>query len=601
MIRNKLGWAAIAGLLLVGTLSAQGLGWSGASRLYVDPVLGSDVPTGGSVASPLRTISFAIANFAAGASINLRAGLYSSATNGESFPIALPLMGFKIEAYEPGVVIDAGGATAIQLNGGLVSPAGLPFSVLRGLEITGGSIGVQVLASAIPAGQTAVRCEIKQCNIRDNEFGFPNGVGIAVVTNPNVRTELVIEDNEIQDQAVGMGGTGSGIGIRFQVGGFGANFGVDTSLVRSNRIHDQQIGISMAQLENAGICRPRIFSNHFYTHQNHVASANCGPIMVNNSMAFSTAAGILHTITGVSGPQNETVTPTQLNPFATLAIVRNSILWNPAAGAPEISGNGPFASSFNDLQDAGTATNVTTRGGNVIIGAAPAFVSAVAPIDLHLTVAATQIETAETALLLPGTTVAVGGVAVPADVSVDVDGDCRLLDFVKPLNANEFPLVVPDRGGDEVLSPAANPVGGCRLATGSVFPADPFGNVNFSYFGGGGGVVDLQVFARPGDIVLLFGYLDDPSNPDMNFVNATNVFGFNLTWGNMLLPANPGLASIASGFANASGVFVGPTFSIAPVPGIFEAEFWYQAVCLEGAGFNFSGDLTNRLRLQINE
>lgn len=561
-------------------------------QFYVSPA-GSDTNSGTSVGNAFLTITHALSvttlTPGVATAINVLPGNYAmnfaNPLLGETFPLTMPVKGVKLEAYAPGVVIDAFGSAPGTPVIDVVTPSPLgtlPASIVRGLDITGGSVGVSVSATPVtlPSGADPVlRPEIRDCRIHHN-LGplLGGGFGIKVSNNSNLRTEVVIENNEIDHHGT-LNVPSAGIRIATSTAD-----AADSTLIRGNNIHDQEVGVDMNR--NAGYCRPRLFSNFIWHHEQHVFINKAGPILVNDTLAFAIPFSSLPVLRGVNhaaagNAASDEVIPAslQMNGQKDLCVIRNCILWNPAVGGfpcPEISGPGPFCIGFDDVEDMGNASNVFNRGNVVVIpNPGPSFVGA--PADLHLTNTAGQIEKAELTFLVPGVFIDLDGRGpVRLDIGTDIDGDSRNIDFIKTNAA-----FAPDRGGDEVRA-----AGDVHLDAVGV---DRFGNIAMTPVAN----FTLNLTKRANEFAAILVWMSDPAGPvDMNYANTLLS-----PWGNQLLPSAGMVTLITTNQTTQPLSTLSIPLGVAN-PVFAECELYYQGMTVDLA--TMKGDISNRVRVEFN-
>lgn len=180
--------------LLVSSVCAQ-------QELWVEPVAGSD-GNPGTYTLPLRTLRTAVAIAGPGAKIHLLEGVYSTATNGETFPISIgnqPQTGLVVRGIGD-VVFDLAGAssTVFYLVQGATGARITNLTVQNTAQTDpmGNNWWVRVFnsGSGVNAGNPALDVEIDRCRFLDINRGF------VLWTNDNV-TGWKVHDNLFVDCA----------------------------------------------------------------------------------------------------------------------------------------------------------------------------------------------------------------------------------------------------------------------------------------------------------------------------------------------------------------------------------------------------------------
>lgn len=183
-----------AALLLVSAVCAQ-------QELWVEPVTGSD-GNPGTFTMPLQTLRAAVVAAGPGARIHLQAGVYSTTTNGETFPINIgfvPQAGLVVRGLGD-VVFDLGGATNTIFNlAGGATGARLTHLTIRNTAQTdpqGNNWWVRVFNSGtgVNSGNPALGVEIDRCRLEHVNRGF------VLWTSDNV-TGWQVHDNLFVDCA----------------------------------------------------------------------------------------------------------------------------------------------------------------------------------------------------------------------------------------------------------------------------------------------------------------------------------------------------------------------------------------------------------------
>jgi len=400
---------------------------------------------------------------------------------------------------------------------------------------------------AITAGSTGVRLAptgatptLTQVELRRCDV-FGNGVGVDILVNSGWRAEHVIEDNDIHDQFVGI-----------QINCYGES----STLIRSNRIWEHEFNI-MVNGVTPRVCRPRIVSNFIWAAEFQISATNCSPWVVNNTIADARPSSPPVPAWGIvyAAPATEVIT------------IVNNILWNP--GWPELTLNGPAVVAYNDIEDANSPF-IGINGNRRVV---PAFTNGyhLQPLPANPLL----IDQGTLNYVLPPLSLQVGSAPVQADLGTDVDLDPRVLDFDK----NQTAIV--DIGGDEVRETRLTGTAGI----------DPLGNM----VAGAGGTTTgtVTVTGRPGDAAFLFLAHTWPQSPVYQNI-------FFPPFGNYLISANPNdMFTLASGVLNGAGTW-SAGLVIPPLnPTPWEPEFYIQGITIRPD--QVTGDMTNRLRLEINE
>lgn len=161
-----------------GPLSAQ-------TTFFVDPVGGND-GADGSQGTPFESLTFAMTQAAAGDSVTLRAGTYSSVN--ETFPILLAdRVNLDVfQAEEP--VFDAGGSgTLFRVSEDITAS-----TLFRGVTLTGCTVGLE-----IQSGRSVNGLTIQECNFNsfaDSVVGANDGFGVLAVLDTGGLTEQLLID-----------------------------------------------------------------------------------------------------------------------------------------------------------------------------------------------------------------------------------------------------------------------------------------------------------------------------------------------------------------------------------------------------------------------
>ncbi|HKX45811.1 MAG TPA: DUF1565 domain-containing protein, partial [Planctomycetota bacterium] len=146
-----------------------------AGDVHVDSVLGSDATGDGSAAAPWQTLTFALAQVAAGDVVHVGAGVHDAAL-GESFPIVVPL---RVEVRGAGIgstVIDGDGADELVIViGDWLKSEQLSLS---GMTLTDAGVGLGVGAVLTPAGARVERVEVTNVELGVKAGGVASSYGL---------------------------------------------------------------------------------------------------------------------------------------------------------------------------------------------------------------------------------------------------------------------------------------------------------------------------------------------------------------------------------------------------------------------------------------
>ncbi len=543
-------------------------GWRRSVRFYVDGAVGSNT-NNGSIASPFASIGYALAqaqlvwdsatNARSPVVIEVAPGLYAES-------LVVPARGLKLQAGEPGVIIDAtstGAQQVVLVNrpGPRVAACGyMPPTELRDLTLRGAErFGIWMEPSSTAQGPLPEpeRVEVVGCTVTGNAEG-----GIWIRTIDPWRCEHLIEANTI----VGNFTTGAAsYGVRITASG------VDSTVVRRNDIVMHEKGIEIGG-SGSNRVRPRVMSNFIRHFERGVEAVGSGPWIVNNTIAwpqpFSDPQFLVNFIgVNLSSLQDTTVA--------------NNIIWIPDLDkidgidmVPEVQSPSILNNDFEDDDN----PNVWVLG-NVNIP--PPFVS---PTDLHLLpfTPASPIELYDGGSrpsILDPLPLTVDGIDVPADQGRDIDGDVRSVDNS---GTTVFPFV--GMGADE-----AAVVGLTYTDTAAV---DVLGNVSLS---AGAPPLNLRVTGPTGATVNWYAWM--PSVSTSNDPDWFNRYDFMGAGGHYLLPLAAPSVSLFATTTISGGVSVPPVDPALPM--VLEAELYVQAFVRDVAGGE--ARWTNRLRFEMNQ
>lgn len=602
--------------------------WRKGDIIHVDGVVGLDAtrvgsPLRGTFSFPYRTLEFAVNDVLYN---QAQAARYPVVFNVEDFTgsqgvqdvtdLSLPAYGVKLQSWSPsGITLRGDGATSrapvlhVDREGPRLMPdlsSPMPATIIQGFRITNGSEGILLdVQSETPIA--TLRTEIRDCVITGNKFdelvtilGNPDrdywgGIGIRIRSHGNAPTQYVIEANKIFEHGDFFHGDGgpASYGIRIDAIGNAQ----DSSLIRGNELHDQETGIGVyGNTTDTPWVRPRILSNFFSDHEQHVWSLfNAGPVLYNDTF-FRVRDYCL-------GP-NRVIVAHQATPIPvgadprmerTAMIVRNCIFdYTPVApiepgGPPTIPPNWPVVTfcgggtidvAFTDYEGISppvlpvglNPADLRLGAGNFLSRTIP-FVGTGVPANLHLQATALMVDTGDLASIAPGQTINLNGTYLPCDVRTDVDGDVRVIDQKRDGSPD------PDRGGDEAY--VAHQFG-MRLMS----DAGALGNVLI------GSNVTLTLEGVPGEVYLLRTWGDCPTDPfeDMVYNNV-----FLAPFGNFLLP-DCGSVILSVGVFDASGE---QKFTFG-MNGLAETQIYFQSIGLFLGSNPNPGSASNRLRLELN-
>lgn len=480
------GLVAAAGILCA-TATSQGP-WAGNmnAQLFVDAVNGIDDTTmnaahGTLFQTPFQTIQAAVdraellmaGSLGAVQGLPVTINLIPAAPFVVTQPILIPALGISIESAGPGLAAVQGAAQAFEVfdvdrtlaaavlnaSPGVVFPA----TVIRGLDISDGSFGIRVRPQPTTAFSPTISMEIRDCDIHDNFTG--------VMIDTPMRNETVVEHNRIFHNQDPLTTFGNGLRVRTQ--------SVSSSLIRANRIWDNEVNLELVNITNDAFnSRDRVFSNFIELGEFNVDMTNTAALLRSNTIAFAVSfsappLGIVYRNSGVAA-----------NPTLEL---RNNIVWHP--GVDDIRFFGLTAPQLlvttNDLNAEPAPLDAITRSlinanGNFML--APPFAAQPVPENLHLQPIATSpaiwggadATFVHVPVPAPNTfanstiLLAVAGQNVRVDIPCDVDLDSRTVRM-----AGE-PALTSDIGADEIVF--------SRLV--STARLDPLGNLPFNLTSG---------------------------------------------------------------------------------------------------------------------
>ena len=610
------------------------------NTFYVSPT-GSDLNSGLSPASPLRTIDQALQNadwtlanlypaLQEPVTINLAPGLYNL-----TGPIETPAYGVSIEpswSSDPNAEViirkPAGSWNAFQFTmpyGPLVQAVvdeqptnpfeDLPPSILRGLQIQGTALQGEFWGTGVyidpslnnPAAELPSDCAVgvHQCEFQDLS------TGIRITRNdPDsrvYRNELI--DNEILVDNWGIQIVGAG---------------VMSDLIRSNRISDSQVGLavqaSQGQDGGRGI-RPRILSNSF----TNIGAHNLQPIggfPVSSCIEFgdgvsAQVVGNTFAFLRHNCPNQSTCTP--LPGFEPAAIsyfgngpeveqatlvIANNLFYNPPY---QVSAGGffdPLEIYFrggvfpgtliiesNDFDDSGPLVTPTldVRDSNIAIGD-PQFVGGTfGAFDPHLTPGSLGVVNfGDLSFTEPGSNSSfqIGDETFLANCALDFDLDARTHQTATSAEAVLF------RGADQFvqdgirLSAPTSVLGGTPAG---VQLADRFGNIAAQV--GSDTTVRLEVAAPAGSVHMTVLCSTLPMGPEVQQVVLPPI-------GSLALDPGAGNAVVINVGMVTSGVASFDWNMGTLLPAYLEAEMYLQSLVLRPNGtFTF----TNRIRIDVEQ
>ena len=174
-------------------------------RACVDPISGSDEARG-TCSSPLKTITHAFSSVPAGDLVQLKPGTYSSAANGETFPIEIP-DGVAVIGDEDNL---GNGSTPIYISGSAKVTSSVVATLLPGSNTTIAGLGI--FAPEVPGFGEPVEIAVQgrqNVVIRNNSFVGRSGAAVRV-ENSFGRT---ISSNNMTNHAYGIYSISSGVRI----------------------------------------------------------------------------------------------------------------------------------------------------------------------------------------------------------------------------------------------------------------------------------------------------------------------------------------------------------------------------------------------------
>ncbi len=487
-------------------------------------------------------------------------------------PMSLPARGVKLQTVgDAEIVLDGGGRGNPVIDVDNLGPDSMPATIIQGFTITGGDVGVRLQVQGNSNGEW-MRTEVRDCILRGNLGGGYGGIGIQVVSFGSAPTQYVIEGNQIFDNGVWNESFAASWGIKMST----RPGALDSTLIRSNQIHDQETGISLAGGADSWL-RPRILSNFLWNHEQHVWSVWAGPIFYHNTIHW------IRDFSNQPSPHviwhNAPQIPAGANPedeqfgFP----VRNCIFVHDyVVKIPTFRGTGTINVSYTDFENLGGLSDLRLEAQNYV----NRFVHFVD--GLHLNPNALQVESAELAAIVPGVTMTLGNHILPVDVRVDVDGDVRVSD------QDRDTVLVPDRGADEVHGLRMKAEAFVVIPGTGQGSVDRMGNVRFIDSSQGLAYADLIIEGTPGETVIVQAWLDSQPDP-LDDVVYNNVFLPPV--GNLLLPQ--------SGAYNTNILTIGSNGEVShrlELYGMPEVQIYYQALGLSGS---WVGTASNRVHLTL--
>ncbi|RMH02711.1 MAG: DUF1565 domain-containing protein [Planctomycetota bacterium] len=336
---------------------------------YVDPVNGDDAATG-LAGDPWLTVTHAMTVAASGDRVELKDGVFSAATNGESFPIVLV---DGVDLVYPGsdhaAVFDAAGTTSVFRVNSVFADGG----TLQGLRLRNCTIGVEVASGG---GALTHPLDVDDClfesfsvaavralldaagshviwvrNSALSPSSAPHGVRLQARGTGTVLAQSVVSDCTITNCQVGVAIEASDGGIV-----------LDTCEVRRNDISvSSSAGIEVSATASAA----RDASNGVLVQSNQVTSGGVGLRVLASSTSGRSAVcdgEVKYNL--FSGNTTNVSLETENNGFSTADLTcpftGNTINGSTGDGIAFVV-TAPASGGVNCLPDLGTAANGTGR------------------------------------------------------------------------------------------------------------------------------------------------------------------------------------------------------------------------------------------------
>lgn len=223
---------------------------------HVDPVMGQDLDSAGSIESPLKTITYALSIVKPGATIKLKSGTYS-VSSGEKFPLLIPsevkLIGNEMSKGED-VVIIGGGLFASSWWGRQNSTIfAKGASYISGVTITNPETrgtGIWIESSS---------ATVKNCLLTNN---LRDGIFVAGNSSPTISSNKFLNNSAngitVSNQSMGVISSN-----HFEQTGFGVSISEDAAPeIKDNRIQSNVDGIVISHR-----AKPTILGNYILNNQ----------------------------------------------------------------------------------------------------------------------------------------------------------------------------------------------------------------------------------------------------------------------------------------------------------------------------------------------
>lgn len=205
--------------------------------VYVDPRRGRDQPGHGSAEQPYKTLTWALGQVQAGATIQLEAGQYDAAS-GEQFPLRVPtqvaIAGDEVN-WGKDIIVTGGG---LHTSSGFV-PQNVTFVMQPGSELRG------VTVSNSSENGTGVWIESADPTLAHNTFTKCGREGVFISGNANpALIDNVFEQNQLSGISMVHSAKGEIHRNAFRRTGYGLAIGEQAApLVIANRVTQNQVGI----------------------------------------------------------------------------------------------------------------------------------------------------------------------------------------------------------------------------------------------------------------------------------------------------------------------------------------------------------------------